>query len=543
MSAEIIDGGLEAPAWRQAAPRARRIAMALYGWRDPAWVFLAAVAASTPFVMASGFAPALLSLNATADALGPVADARAVAAGAGDPTRETAPYFLALITLADRFVAAPGRALLVAKAIAAVLAAYPMAYFASVRLPTIACVGLTATIAAFVVAPFNGASDLALAYFLVVSTALVLSPADEGWDRAIFEGLLCGGLIFALWLLNPVFALAALLVLSACPFLTGFAGLARYATAFGALLTFVAFAEIAAPGINGSRSAAAAALASAGAGAAVGGVGVWGVAGAAASAVAAIGAATVFGGKEHARGWGAAIGFMAVAFLAAGFAGAQPAPAFALAAVIAVFSIASPFYDGVFRDHDRASVVAAGVAAALTLFWIAAVCAQATAQLEVQFRAGEAAPATVKSALGVVHPSREQLAEWRARRGALGQKARAAGEAPIDQSDMLIEAAREAIRSVQEGVSVAFLTGADIACVLAPTRECKPDGRAAAAEAGVVFVPRVDLTAAAQAEKERSEALLYTEFKLAEQTAFWEIWVRRSAPRGASGASRPGLEN
>ncbi|MEO1015397.1 MAG: hypothetical protein AAFX08_09460 [Pseudomonadota bacterium] len=529
MTAEILeDGCFETPAWRQTAPRARKIAMALFGWRDPGWVFLAAVLAATPFVIACAMAPALLSLSPTAETLSPVANALAISAGAGDPLTQSAPFFLALITLADRFVDAPGRTLLVAKAIAAVLAAYPMAYFVSVRLPTVAGVGLTAAIAAFVVAPFNGPSDMALAYFMVVATALVLSPADEGWDRAIFEGLLCGGLMFALWLLNPAFALASLLVLSACPFLTGFAGLARYATAFGGLLTLVILAEIAAPGINLSRASAASALATAGAGAAGRGVGAWGVAGAAASTIAVIGAAWIFGGREHVRSWGAAAGFMMLAFLAALAAGAQSAPAFALAASIAVFSVASPFYDGVFRDHDRASIVAAGVAAALTLFWIGATCAHAAGQLALQHRSAAAAPSAVRAALGVVHPSAEQLAEWARRRGAMAAKARSAGGASIDQSEILLEAAERAIRIVQEGASVALLTGADLACVLAPTRDCRPDGRAAAADARIVLVPRVDLTPAAKAEKERSEALLYTQFKLAERTPAWEIWVRRS---------------
>ena len=58
----------------------------------------------------------------------------------------------------------------------------------------------------------------------------------------------------------------------------------------------------------------------------------------------------------------------------------------------------------------------------------------------------------------------------------------------------------------------------------------------AAAAAGIVFVPRFDLGAEALKAKGRAEALLYTEFKLVEETPFWEIWERRSRvdPTGLS---------
>ena len=58
-------------------------------------------------------------------------------------------------------------------------------------------------------------------------------------------------------------------------------------------------------------------------------------------------------------------------------------------------------------------------------------------------------------------------------------------------------------------------------------RACHADGPAAASASNVVFVPRLSLDDATEAAKSRAEVLLYTEFRRVEQTAFWEVWVRR----------------
>ena len=101
--------------------------------------------------------------------------------------------------------------------------------------------------------------------------------------------------------------------------------------------------------------------------------------------------------------------------------------------------------------------------------------------------------------------------------------------APVDQSAMLLEAASRARAIAKQGLEVAILTAADTACVLTDQHNCYADGPAAATAAAVVFVPRLDLGAATAAAKGRSEALLYTQFKLVESTPLWEIWVRRGA--------------
>ncbi|MBI1393216.1 MAG: hypothetical protein GC152_10800 [Alphaproteobacteria bacterium] len=503
--------------------------MALYSWKDPGWVFLVAVLAATPFICASAMAPALLSFAPTVEPVGQVADARAFAAGASSIGDEAAPFQLMLLTLADRFADAPGRIQLIAKAIAAVLAAYPLAYFASVRLPTVLAVAMTAAIASFIVAPFSGPSDLALALFLVASTALALSPADEGWDRAIFEGLLVGGIMFALWLLNPVFTLAGFAVLSACPFLTGLAGFSRYATAFGTFVVFAIVAEIAVPGLNGARAEIASAMVAEGLVNTARMVGAWGLAGVAASSLVVIGATAVFGGREHARGWAAGAGFLAIAALASALSGAQPALAFAFAGAMAVFSIHSPFYDGIFRDHDRGSIAAAGAVGALVLFWFALTGVDGASQLKSQWQAGARQESGAAAALAIAYPTVNQQASWaRAISGFRGGQS-LVGNAPMDQSEMMFEAATRAKAISKAGAPIAFLTGDDTACVFAGGRRCRSDARAAAADASVVFVPRLDLSEATRKQKDHAEAFLYTEFKLAERTQFWELWVRRGA--------------
>ncbi|MEM1398194.1 MAG: hypothetical protein AAGH38_12200, partial [Pseudomonadota bacterium] len=70
------------------------------------------------------------------------------------------------------------------------------------------------------------------------------------------------------------------------------------------------------------------------------------------------------------------------------------------------------------------------------------------------------------------------------------------------------------------------------ACVFVAERDCMVTGRAAAAEASVVLVPRLTLSKAASSEKSSAEAFLYTQFRLADQTRFWEMWVRRDGGSG-----------
>ncbi len=100
---------------------------------------------------------------------------------------------------------------------------------------------------------------------------------------------------------------------------------------------------------------------------------------------------------------------------------------------------------------------------------------------------------------------------------------------PVDQSAMLLEAAARARTLAANGLDIAFLTGADTACVLAEDRKCQADGPAAAEKANVIFVPRLEMDPKSAEAKGRAEALLYTQFKMVERTALWEIWVRRDS--------------
>lgn len=528
MHAEIYDESIDTPTWRKPAPRARKAAMALYAWQDPGWAFIAAVLAATPFIALAVFSPALLSLAPTTAVIAPIADARALEAGVAGAAGEAQPFYLFLLILADKFADAPGRIHLAAKAIAAVLAAYPLAYFASVRLPIAQAVVLTAAMAAYVIAPFSGPAEMALAYYAVLAVGFLSGPADESWDRAVFEGLLSGGLMFALWTFNPIFTLAGFLVLSACPFLTGQNGLTRYVGAFASFIGLCIVAEFSAPGLTMARASAASALIDEAARGLSNGAGVWGLAGVAVSTAAVIAAAAVFGGRDYRRGWLVGAAFLAGSLIAARLAGAQAMPLFVLAAGMAALSIASPFYDGVFRDHDRASIAISGVVAALTLFWTAAIMTQSVGQLALQFQLSAKADATARAAFGLVHPGGARIAEWIEEGRFTTPKAQTLfATAPIDQTSMLLEAAARAESLVQGGLDVAILTGADTACVLVSAKPCVSDGKVAATAANVVFVPRLDLDPATKAVKASAEALLYTEFKLAERTRAWDVWVRR----------------
>jgi len=515
------------PAWRRPAPRARAATMALYAWQEPGLVFVLALVAAAPFIFAALLSPALLSLAPTITVIAPIADARAVIAGAASIVDAGSPFQVLLLIAGDFLFDTPGRIHLAAKALAALLVAAPLAFFAAARFPAAQAALLTAGLAAFVAAPFAGPLETSLAMFMTLAVALIVAPADEGGVRARIEGVLSGCLLFALWTSHPIFALLGFLALSACPFLTGRARFERYFIAFGAAVMLAVGAEALAPGLSLARASAATGALSQAKGF-VSIVGAWGLAGVAASTAIVLFAAAVFGGREHAKGWLTAGVFLILSLIAARLAGAQATPLFALAAAIAALSVASPFYDGVFRQHDRASVAIAASVAALTMFWTAALVVQAAGQFALQMKAAMTSEASVRAEFGLVQPGGPSIARWiEEGRFSTPEARELFALAPVDQSAILLEAADRARAMSGEGFNVAILTGADTACVIADRRACSADGPAAAKGAKVVFVPRLDFDDATAAAKGRAEVLLYTEFKMVERTALWEVWVRR----------------
>ncbi|MEM8935525.1 MAG: hypothetical protein AAGC77_03870 [Pseudomonadota bacterium] len=514
-------------AWRRPAPFARRAGIALYSWQDPSWSFIWSIILAMPFIIAAFWAPALLSLTPTIDIIAPIAEARAVKAGEASLADQGAPLFLVLLMAGDIFADAPGRIHLLAKALGATLVAYPLAYFVSTRLPLVQASMLTAAITASVAAPFAGSAELALALFLVCAICFISGSADKSPGRARGEGLAAGVALYALWLLNPVFALAGIAVLSACPFLSTGGGLWRYATTLFAFALFGGLAEYLAPGINLARADAASGVLTLATDFA-GSEGAIGVGGVAVSAIVVIATAAIFGGREHVRGWLTASVLGLLAFACARLVGASAIPALIVAAAIACFSVASPFYDGIFRNHDRASVSAALSAGALTLFWTVAIVVHAGGQFALQHRAATEAQEDIRTELALVQPGGPTIARWvEEGRFSTPEARQLFALAPIDQSAMLLEAAARARPIAAKGHKVAILTGADTACVIADDRDCLADGPTAANAAKVVFVPRLDFDDRAAEAKGRSEALLITEFRLAEKTALWEIWIRR----------------
>ena len=516
-------------AWRQSAPLARRTAMIAYAWQEPGWAFIWSVLAAVPFILISVFAPALLSLSSMADMIAPIAEARAVMAGQASLLNSETPFYLLMLMGADFFVDTPGRIHLIAKAFGAAMVAYPLAYFASTRLPALQASLLTGALAAFVAAPFAGAAELGLVIFLACALCFTAATADNGAGRARIEGLLAGSGLFLLWLLNPVFSLAGFMALSACPFLSGRCGLSRYAATLTSFAALAALAEFLAPGLNLARAAAASGVLDIEI-VFAGSEGAMGLGGVALSTFVVLATVMIFGGREHRRSWLPALALGVVAFAAARMVGASAMPVFVMVAAIACFSVASPFYDGLFRSHDRASVSVALSAALLSLFWTLAIGVHALGQFSLQHQTTKLAPENIRTELALVQPGGPTIAQWiEEGRFSTPEAREFFALAPVDQSTMLLEAASRARVMNAQGMDVAILAGSDIACVLTNRHQCYADGLAAASAANVVFVPRLELDPATTKAKGQTEALLYTEFKLVDRSALWEVWVRRGA--------------
>ncbi len=515
------------PQWRAPAPAARSAAALLFGWRDARSATLIALAASLPAILAALAAPALLTTAPTADLLAPVAEARALSSGSADLVSTASPFDLSLLMAADVLFEAPGRIHLGAKAIAAFLAASAIGVFAAVRFSLLQAALIAAATAAYVAAPLSGTPETALAFLAAVAVGFLCAPADGSRTRALAEGALGGLLLFALWMSHSALALAGVLALAACPFLSGARGLFRYGAAIAAVAAAVGAGEILSPGLVAAR-AEHAASAFAAAASIPSSASVFDVATLAAAALIALVVSAIFGGDQHRRNWMTAFAFLAIGWAAALVAGASPAILFLAAAALAVFSTSSPFYDGVFRAPDRASIAVSGGAGAIALGLGLALIIQSANQFVRQAEAAAAAPKPVLEAFAVVQPPELAVERWMREGRFRTAEARAMFPlAPADQTAMLLDAAREARALGEAGYETAILARGDIACVIAGRRDCATDGRTAAARAQIVLVPRFDLDAAGAATAGKAEALLYTEFRRLSETPQWDIWIRR----------------
>ena len=67
-------------------------------------------------------------------------------------------------------------------------------------------------------------------------------------------------------------------------------------------------------------------------------------------------------------------------------------------------------------------------------------------------------------------------------------------------------------------------------------RACHTNGQGGDEAANVDMGPRLDLDDARAFKKGQTEELLYTKFKMVEQTPFWDVWGRRGgvAPAGVN---------
>ncbi len=514
--------------WRRPAPIARRLARCFYAWRNPGLVFLASCLAAFPFIAAALFAPALLSFAPTADMLAPIAEARAVISGAADTRLVQDPFFLMLLLAADLCVDTPGRIHLLAKAIGAAIIVAPLAYMASIRLPALQSIFLTGALGAYAAAPFAGSGELAFALLTVLCLGFLSAPAKNGIARNIIESVFSGAALFCLWMSAPVFALAGFLALSVCPFVGGKAGGVRYAITLIAFAALTGLVEVLLPGMVAARAAAMTALVETAASVSV--EPLLSMTTIAVGAGLVIFLSMVFGGAGHVKAWAPALGIALVASAASLIAGVSVWPALVVAGAIAAFSTASPFYDGIFRQHDRATVAIACVAALITMASGLAIGGQTAMQLSLQHKVAQSAPEEIRRKLALVQPGGTDIAQWIEDGRFSTPEARALFSlAPTEQSQLLLAAAEKARRLSDAGAQVAILTAADSACILLDNQPCHADGPSAAARATIVLAPRLDLDPSTVKAKNKAEALLYTEFRLVQQSAFWDVWARRDA--------------
>ena len=523
----------------------RGVVGAFFAWRRASSSVVLSLIAMVPFIAAAIGAPALLSFAPTVEMLAPLAAAKAIAAHSEAIVHENAPFYLYLLMAGDMVSATPGGAHLIAKATGAGVVGGVYALVAARRMPVLWTIVSSAGIAAFVAAPFSGSAECALALYITLAMLVFTAPAIDTYGRALREGVLASAVLLALWLSDPAFAAIGIASMMFCPFWTGRFGVWRYVATGLSFAGTVAIIELIIPGFLAGRvgvildalRSAPMMLTSGSSVSTFGGVGV--------AAILVLLATAILGDAAHhkadapetgrGRSWLRALIFLAMSLFAARLSGAQTTPLFVIASAIAVFSTASPFYDAVWRRRDRASIALSGVVAGLAFFGATTLIAHGGGQFVMQARAAAAAPADIRAEFGMVHPGGPTIARWiEEGRFSTPEARELFALTPFDQSTMLLEAAVHARALEKNGHDVAILTAADTACIFSAARECRADGRAAADVASVVLVPRLDLEGATAAMKAKAEVLLYTEFKLTEKSALWEVWVRRGATTPSS---------
>ena len=516
-----------ASTWHAPAPRARSLAVRLYSWRGQPLSFWLSVLMAAPFIWATYHAPALLNIAPMLDKMAPLAEMRAVMQGQLGLSEIEAPFASLLLMLGAQFAESPGRIHLVSKMLAGLMVGVPLAFFAMGRLPVLHAALLVAGVVAFLTSPLSGVMDMGIAMLLALAVAFLAAAPKASGARAMIDGIFAGGLLYALWLLSSPMALSGFVLLSFCPFLSGDRGLARYLAVLLCFGVLSLIAELCAPGINMARAAAGdlilpnlSAIWSTPAG--------FGLNAVVVSAGMIVLAVLIFGGASSRAVWFSVATLMVLGFGAARLSGANPAPVFVVAILLACFCVRSPFYQGIFGQHDRASISLALLAAGLSVFWSLALIGNATRQFMMQHQLVAVSERAQYAQFGMVQPGGALFAKW-VEQGRFSAREASAFLGPnmVDQMVMLQDAAGRVRAMSAQGVDVAILTAADTACLFSTARACHEDGTQAAAASNVIFVPRRHLEQASEDIKRSAEALLYTEFKLAEQTALWDIWVRR----------------
>lgn len=538
MSDGDVQDGYE-DVWRRDAPAARRVAEGLFGWFAPWQGPLAAAVLLAPLFILAGLSPALLSQNGPVETLAPFASARAWLSGASAAEIAAGgwgPAPLGLVGGASFLAGSAGLSLLWAQLAAAVLGFAAMSYLALARFSTAAAAGAALLAAASVAAPLSGAGGYGWSVLLWLAAAALAAPADEGAARLRIEGVLCGLGLFVLWNTTAAFFLAGVFAMLAAPWTGGRRGLAMLLIAAGVATALAAGMYFVAPGLNMARLLAALAeLHAAPARLLASGVGITGYLGGAGAALAIV---AIFAGGEEARAWVPAVLFAAVSFILAAICGANAAPGVILAALIACFSTASPFYDGVFAAKERGAVAAALGAGALSLLGVVHFAAYSTGLAAAQYEAARTAPDALKR-VGLAYAGGTQaLSAARWLDDGLVTLKDAHADGLFSPAVRALALAQGAEFAQQRGRGrIAILASADVATAFFARKAGAIDGRRAAADADFVLAPRFALENNSAAVNDSAEGLLFSQFRLADETPLWQVWERR-APVVAS-ASEP----
>ncbi len=203
-----------------------RLIRFFFTWESPTLTAILVILAGLPFIILTFLSPVLLNPIPLELVLGDLADARALKAGTLSLMETENPIALIFIAVADMFGGEPGRVMIIARAILALLILTGFTIFTKSRLPVLIAAFLSALITVNILNPYVSLHNIPFILACLLSFGFLVPPqinlqAPKPSYAFIGESIIGAVLLIGLFLSGIVMQVVAFLVLTLSAFMGG----------------------------------------------------------------------------------------------------------------------------------------------------------------------------------------------------------------------------------------------------------------------------------------------------------------------------------